>query len=199
MAENGARKSRGETRRRIQEVALDLFAEQGYEKTSLREIAEVLQVTKPAIYYHFQSKEEILLSIFQNLGRPVADAIAWGEVQPRTLETKRELLRRYGAALDATVPLFRFMQENEATLRGLEVGREFKDQMTVIGELLSDPGSSLVAQLQCMGALLTLHFGTFALPHFEGSDEEKREALLSIATEMVERAHGPQETREPQG
>ncbi|WP_399931227.1 TetR/AcrR family transcriptional regulator [Streptomyces kanamyceticus] len=192
MGENGARKSQGDTRRRIQEVALDLFAGQGYEKTSLREIAEVLQVTKPAIYYHFRSKEEILLSIFQNLGRPVADAIAWGKAQPRTLETKRELLRRYGAALDGTVPLFRLMRENEATLRDLEVGREFNDQMTAIGELLTEPGTPLVEQLRCMGALLTLHFGTFALPHFEGSEDEKREALLSIAMEMVERAHGPE-------
>src|SRR5690606_31787714 len=43
---------RGDTRQRIQDVALDLFAEQGYEKTSLREIAERLDVTKAALYYH---------------------------------------------------------------------------------------------------------------------------------------------------
>ena len=40
---------RGNTRQRIQDVALDLFAEQGYEKTSLREIAEQLDVTKAAL------------------------------------------------------------------------------------------------------------------------------------------------------
>ncbi|MGW5307478.1 helix-turn-helix domain-containing protein, partial [Streptomyces griseoluteus] len=33
-----------ESRQRIQDVALELFAEQGYEKTSLREIAEHLDV-----------------------------------------------------------------------------------------------------------------------------------------------------------
>src|SRR5215469_16465337 len=50
---------RGGTRERIQAIALELFAEQGYEKTSLREIAERLGVTKAALYYHFKSKEDI--------------------------------------------------------------------------------------------------------------------------------------------
>ncbi len=46
----------------MQKVALELFAEQGYEKTSLREIAERLGVTKAALYYHFKSKEDIVHS-----------------------------------------------------------------------------------------------------------------------------------------
>ena len=49
---------RRDTRAQAQKVALELFAEQGYEKTSLREIAERLGVTKAALYYHFKSKEE---------------------------------------------------------------------------------------------------------------------------------------------
>ncbi len=69
---------RGDTRRRIQDVALALFAEQGYEKTSLREIAERLDVTKAALYYHFKTKEEILVSIFEGLVRPVEELIEWG-------------------------------------------------------------------------------------------------------------------------
>ena len=48
------------TRTRIQRVALELFTEQGYEKTSLREVAERLGVTKAALYYHFKSKDEIV-------------------------------------------------------------------------------------------------------------------------------------------
>ena len=48
-----------DTRERILDAALDLFIEQGYDKTSLREIAERVGVTKAALYYHFESKEEI--------------------------------------------------------------------------------------------------------------------------------------------
>jgi AcrR family transcriptional regulator len=53
----------GDTRQRILDVALDLFVEQGYEKTSLREIAERVGVTKAALYYHFQSKEDIVTTL----------------------------------------------------------------------------------------------------------------------------------------
>ena len=74
---------RGNTRQRIQDVALELFAEQGYEKTSLREIAERLDVTKAALYYHFKTKEDILTSIFDDLTRPIDELIAWGHEQPQ--------------------------------------------------------------------------------------------------------------------
>lgn len=74
-----AQPRRGNTRQRIQDVALELFAEQGYEKTSLREIAEHLDVTKAALYYHFKTKEDILVSLFQDLARPIDELITWGE------------------------------------------------------------------------------------------------------------------------
>src|SRR5947208_15156620 len=57
---------RTDTRSRVQKVALELFAEQGYEKTSLREIAERLGVTKAALYYHFRSKEDIVRSFIED-------------------------------------------------------------------------------------------------------------------------------------
>ena len=48
------------TRERILDISLELFTTQGYDKTSLREIAEHLGFSKAAIYYHFESKEAIL-------------------------------------------------------------------------------------------------------------------------------------------
>lgn len=55
------------TRERILDVALDLFVDQGYDKASLREIAERLQVTKAALYYHFPSKADILMALHLRL------------------------------------------------------------------------------------------------------------------------------------
>jgi TetR/AcrR family transcriptional regulator, cholesterol catabolism regulator len=43
----------------IVEIACRLFAKQGYEGTSLRDIAEEAQITKAALYYHFPNKEAL--------------------------------------------------------------------------------------------------------------------------------------------
>ncbi|MFJ9248990.1 TetR/AcrR family transcriptional regulator [Streptomyces sp. NPDC101776] len=183
------RQRRGDTRQRIQDVALELFAEQGYEKTSLREIAEHLDVTKAALYYHFKTKEEILVSIFEDLTRPIEDLIEWGRDQPHTLETKQEIVRRYAVALDGATPLFRFMQENQATVRDLRIGERFKERMRGLREIMIDPDTSLVDQVRSLSAIFTLHAGMFAVQDLEGDPEDKRKAVLEVATDMITQAH----------
>ncbi|MEW2251951.1 MULTISPECIES: TetR/AcrR family transcriptional regulator [unclassified Streptomyces] len=180
---------RGNTRQRIQDVALELFAEQGYEKTSLREIAERLDVTKAALYYHFKTKEEILVSIFEDLSRPIEDLIEWGRQQPHTLETKQEIVRRYSEALAGAAPLFRFMQENQATVRELRIGELFKERMLKLRDILIDPDSDLVDKVRCISAMFTLHAGMFVLQDIEGDPEEKRRATLEVAFDLVAQAH----------
>jgi AcrR family transcriptional regulator len=183
-----AQARRGDTRRRIQDVALELFAERGYEKTSLREIAEHLDVTKAALYYHFKTKEDILISIAEDLSRPVDAVIAWAEEQPRSLENKQEMLRRYSAALWGAAPLFRFIQENQATVRELSIGETFKGKLTAMQELLREPDWSMTAQVRCMTALFAMHAGIFAMQNLEGDPEEKRAAILEVALGLVAQA-----------
>jgi len=180
---------RGNTRQRIQDVALELFAEQGYEKTSLREIAERLDVTKAALYYHFKTKEEIIVSLFEDLTQPIEDLIEWGHGQPHTLDTKREIVRRYSEALATAEPLFRFMQENQATVRELRIGDTFKDRMRGLRDILLDPDAELVDQVRSVSALFTLHAGMFVLQDLEGDFEKKREAVLEVALDLVTQAH----------
>ncbi|MET7701307.1 TetR/AcrR family transcriptional regulator [Streptomyces sp. NPDC005485] len=184
------RQRRGDTRQRIQDVALQLFSEQGYEKTSLREIAEHLDVTKAALYYHFKTKEEILISLFQDLTRPLDELIDWAKQQPHTLETKQEVLRRYSEALTGAAPLFRFMQENQATVRELSVGETFKDRMLAMLDIIREPESALTDQVRCVSALFTMHAGMFVLKDVEGDPEDKRKAVLEVAIDLVTQAHG---------
>ncbi|MCF1597345.1 TetR/AcrR family transcriptional regulator [Streptomyces muensis] len=180
---------RGNTRQRIQDVALELFAEQGYEKTSLREIAERLGVTKAALYYHFKTKEEIIVSLFEDLTKPIEELIEWGRRQPHTLETKQEIVRRYSQALAGAAPLFRFMQENQATVRELSIGETFKDRMLGMRDIIIDPDADLVDQVRCISALFTMHAGMFVMKDVEGDPEEKRKAILEVATDLITQAH----------
>ncbi|MGC9542380.1 TetR/AcrR family transcriptional regulator [Streptomyces sp. UG1] len=180
---------RGDTRQRIQDVALELFAEQGYEKTSLREIAERLEVTKAALYYHFKTKEEIIVSLFEDLTKPIDDLIEWGRRQPHSLDTKQEIVRRYSEALTYAAPLFRFMQENQATVRELSIGEMFKNRMLGMRDIIIDPDADMVDQVRCISALFTMHAGMFVLRDLEGDPEEKRKAILEVATDLVTQAH----------
>jgi AcrR family transcriptional regulator len=78
-----------DTRARIQAAARELFAKQGMQNTSLQEIADRLGITKPALYYHFASREELLRSIVQPLidggERFVERQEKAGAVEPRAL------------------------------------------------------------------------------------------------------------------
>ena len=47
------------TKRKIFEIAMKLFAEKGYEATSIEEITATVGVSKGTLYYLFSSKEEI--------------------------------------------------------------------------------------------------------------------------------------------
>lgn len=73
-----------DTKQRIQQVARELFAQKGVRQTSLQEIAERLGITKPALYYHFSSREELVRSIVQ----PLIDE---AEAQIRALEARDEV------------------------------------------------------------------------------------------------------------
>ncbi|AZV46076.1 hypothetical protein C3L23_01950 [Nautilia sp. PV-1] len=52
------------TKDEILKVSIKLFANNGYENTSLEEIAKEAGITKPAIYYHFKNKKKLYNEIF---------------------------------------------------------------------------------------------------------------------------------------
>lgn len=57
----------GDTKERIMETALELFAEKGYLGTSMNDIAKQLGFTKAALYKHYASKQEILDRIMERM------------------------------------------------------------------------------------------------------------------------------------
>jgi AcrR family transcriptional regulator len=53
------------TKEKIIKTALIHFAQKGYENTSMNEIANDLNISKPALYYHFKNKQELYNEIFK--------------------------------------------------------------------------------------------------------------------------------------
>jgi len=68
MVNSIAPDGREEDRRsQILRIATELFREKGYHGTSLEDIADRVGFTKPAIYYYFDSKEDLLFSIVEGV------------------------------------------------------------------------------------------------------------------------------------
>jgi AcrR family transcriptional regulator len=72
-----ARKTKGErTAQRILDGAEDLFATQGYDGTSLRQIAERAGIREPGLYNHFAGKQALYEAVLFRALNPMAQALA---------------------------------------------------------------------------------------------------------------------------
>lgn len=95
-------------RERLLAAALELFNTRGYAATTVREIVEAAGVTKPVLYYHFQSKEGIYLHLMENGFEEFAGVV-------------REAEARRGPAADRLRALFaatyRLLQNHLAEVR----------------------------------------------------------------------------------
>jgi AcrR family transcriptional regulator len=185
----GADSAEGSSARaRILEVALEMFIEHGYDKTSLREIAEHLGVTKAALYYHFPTKEDIVTSLLEDRARQLAHLTEWGRQQPRTLETRQELVRRYASMLDdgRHAKIMQFMERNQTAVKNLSSGETMRDRMFRLVELLSSPDEPHEVQLRRSMSVFALHAGWFILKERPGDPAERRAAALKVALDLVE-------------
>ena len=63
-----------ETKTRILDVAEELFAEQGLERVSIRQITDVAEVNLAAVNYHFGSKDDLIAAVFERRVAPVNQA-----------------------------------------------------------------------------------------------------------------------------
>jgi AcrR family transcriptional regulator len=93
MARVTRAESKERTRQRLLAEAQRLFRERGYTATSLEQIAEAAEVTKGAIYGHFASKEDLMLSALE--AAPAPDYSATLNDASRPL---RERLAAFGRA-----------------------------------------------------------------------------------------------------
>src|ERR1700684_2479006 len=152
-----------DTRSRLRELALQLFAEQGYEKTSLREIAEHLGVTKAALYYYFKSKEDIVRSLVEDYMAAVDELIAWARSRPRTPELRAEIINRYLEIVVTGSGVFRMLHPNQAAGsspgQAKERGELFRERMDALVEVLSDgPDAPLRDQIRAASCLMSMSY-----------------------------------------
>src|SRR6202451_1320119 len=182
---------RTDTRSRVQKVALELFAEQGYEKTSLREIAERLGVTKAALYYHFKSKEDIVRSFTEDYVTDLDALIDWGAAQPRTDQTRGLLLDRYSVIVGHRLPVMRFLEQNQAAVHQLmsEGQRDrhklFRTQFERLRDLLAGPDAPRRDRGRCSVAGVSVGISCLRFDKDASAPDELHDIVLETACELA--------------
>jgi AcrR family transcriptional regulator len=177
---------REDTRTRIQEIALRLFTEQGYEATSLREIAEELGVTKAALYYHFKTKDDIVTSLVDLRVADMEELLEWVKSQPRTPETRREVMERYAAKLKRPqhIQMARFLERNQTALRDHPKLSRMRELMLELANQLSGPDATPVERISRSLALFALHAGKW-MPG-DLTQDELDKASMEVAQRLLE-------------
>ena len=180
-----------DSRARILEFAQKRFVEQGYDATSLREIAEDLGFTKAALYYHFQSKDQILIALLapadeliqEMLGRlEAAEGVAgWGEV----LDWLIDQMHRYAE-------FFALAERNRAAISNLDqTASVLNDHRTMhqrIQALVHDKSDDLHERVRMISALAAVTgFDDWAPQLLFGTDPDLiRAELKSMVADVLQ-------------
>jgi AcrR family transcriptional regulator len=128
MVSERATRAAGTGREVILAKATRLFAQRGYEATSVQEVAAEVGVTKQAILHHFPSKEELRRAVLEGLlGH-------WNETLPRLLQAATGSGDRFDAVFGE---LWRFFLENPDRARIFV--REMLDRPEEMRKLLRGP------------------------------------------------------------
>lgn len=126
----------GNTRERILEVALELFCEQGFVGTSMRDVGSRLHISAAALYYHFDNKDALLRALVDPLLDEIDDLITRPHELDNTAESRRRLLSRYLDILIRHRPLVRFVAHDPAVRSHPVVGFRLGQQKVLLQVLL---------------------------------------------------------------
>jgi AcrR family transcriptional regulator len=176
------------TRERILDAALALFAERGYEATSMREIAEQLGITKPALYYHFDSKADIVRAMLADTEERVTGLVEWARSQPDSPDVRREILMRWSDIMQAHgLAAFRFVMSNRQVILDLSPDRH-QGMHHCLGELhevLAPPDASVEDQLRTRLALMSINMAGLAGADIDADEDEILAAARRVALDLL--------------
>ena len=179
--------SKERTRQRLLAEAQRLFRERGYAATSLEQIADAAEVTKGAIYGHFASKEDLMLSALEAAPAPDYSATLNNESQPL-----RERLAAFGRAA-ADEPgdageLAMYLEFFAALLRAPDALQRYSSRRERRLQELADTGSSDSGD-HAAGAT-PVQAWAIGQAMLVGLQIERRLAPRLVTPEVFERAFG---------
>jgi AcrR family transcriptional regulator len=173
-----------DARERLVRAALDLFTEQGYDNTTVAEIAERAGLTKSTFFRHFPDKREVLVAGQDTLCRLLVDAIAAAPATATPMEAVAAALdaaaqaftpgrRDLGPKMQAVIAASSELQERDA-LKRVGLATAMTEALRKHG--VPDPTASLAAEL----GLLALKIATA-----RWADPANQQGLADLARQSL--------------
>ena len=166
---------------------MDLFISQGYDKVSLREIAEPLGITKAALYYHFSSKEDIVKTLVQ----PMYDAVSQAGEAMDELRDRGAWARNIPPIIDWILEhrrLVQLVQVNHAALGSMAqdwIDSDLHSSFhTRFEELMTNKSLSVEDRVR-VGAALGVLVGVFSFSGGNLRNDVDPEVLRPLLVQMV--------------
>ncbi|GAA1580450.1 TetR family transcriptional regulator [Kribbella hippodromi] len=191
----GSRDTKGD----IHRAAVHLFSTQGYERTSLREIAEQVGITKASLYYHYSSKQDLLRAIIGTFLDEISEVLSSVETIPWSPEAEQEALRAYvdvvvahrstGPTLlrDITAVLAAFGDDLDAL-----IARSRRFQLWLAG-----PNPTAADRLRAAAAVETVGAAMSTDVDLQATPAEVRAILLEAATAVLSHRGQPVVLEQP--
>ena len=183
--------TRGDGRERILDEARTRFLSNGYAETSMQEIADAVGMTKPALYYHFKDKQDLLLAVMeremtvaltvfqenltadQSLGKRLERGAVW------SFSSIQGDFGRLMADMHRVLPAERVHDFKCTHPMPVDMVRQILDEAKANGEVGCDIDTEILARLY-----VGMIFGQLAIRHSEAARDTDPEHLGAIVAQV---------------
>jgi AcrR family transcriptional regulator len=148
------------TKEAVVEAAGELFAQLGFDRTSMRDIASRLGISAAALYHHYESKDAILLAVAEPGFILAEQWMATADETPLAPETVRAILGNYYALLGKEWKLFMLLLGDPA-IRGHDIiGPRLHAQARQFYGFLAGPDPTFESRIRASAAMGALQQAT---------------------------------------
>jgi AcrR family transcriptional regulator len=169
------------TKQVLLDTAKRLFSQQGYDATSLRQIADAVGMTKAAVYYHYPAKEHLLLA----LTRPMLDGLSELVTQLRTAKATApvEALAAYLDLFIEHLSIISVMARDPATQNHPDVGQRARVLVESIQRLIAGGDATTERTVRTACAMGVVHAIATLPPDVV---RRKRDTILAAAVAALD-------------
>jgi AcrR family transcriptional regulator len=183
-----------QTRQAIHMAAMRLFAERGFEATTIADIAAAADISPRTFFAYFPSKEEVVFAKFEPAFEDFGRSLSERPPGTTALEALRAWIGRaakeFSGDPDAARLEARLRRESSAVAAcDLQHMRRFEQRLAeAVGEDLGEPGDALRPRLVAAAAVAALQATSDAADVILEDDAETAEALMADPSLFIDDA-----------